>query len=90
MCPRLISCSRSMVPCHLPAPLAIPPPAFNLSRFSCVATSLHALSVLATNRVNRLSMPRSSTSPKVAIMTSNASTRSGARSILLLRTSFTP
>eukprot|EP00964_Phaeocystis_antarctica_P118131 scaffold81945_cov63-Phaeocystis_antarctica.AAC.3 len=30
----------------MPAPLAIPPPASNLSRLSCVATSLHDFRVL--------------------------------------------
>jgi hypothetical protein len=41
MWPWPISCSRAMLRCHLPAPLAIPPPTTNLLRLSCVATCLH-------------------------------------------------
>ena len=77
-------------PATCQAPLAIPPPASNLLRFSCVATSLHDGRALATYKSSHLSMPCSPTSPKAAISTSSASTRSDARHILLLMSSLIP
>ena len=67
-----------------------PPPASNLLRFSCVATSLHDGRALATYKSSHSSMPCSPTSPKAAISTSSASTRSDAKHILLLTSSLIP